>query len=94
MQSVSPEWRKLGDLIGLLDSQQQALLVKHRDDIQLCCRDVFIHWMKNPPPDYPVTWEGLYELLDDLEFSQLAKTLKEAIHASESDHCVMHIDTL
>ena len=23
--SVSPEWRKLGDLIGLLDSQQQAL---------------------------------------------------------------------
>ena len=79
-QSVSPEWRKLGALIGLSGSQLQALSMKHRDDIQQCCQDVFIHWLENPPPDYPVTWEGLYELLEDLEFTQLAKTLIEAIH--------------
>ena len=40
MQSVSPEWRKLGALIGLSGSQLQALSVKYRDDIQLCCQDV------------------------------------------------------
>ena len=36
--SVSPEWRKLGALIGLSGSQLQALSVKHLNDIQLAVK--------------------------------------------------------
>ena len=44
-----------------------------------CCDNVFSYWLDNPPFYYPVTWEGLYELLNDSELSQVATDLKRAV---------------
>ena len=33
-------------------------------------------------PDYPATWKGLYLLLEDVEYTEVAVKLKEIITAS------------
>ena len=37
------------------------------------------HWLDNGSKDYPVTWEGLYDLLEDLGLSKVAGDLREAV---------------
>ena len=38
--------------------------------------------MDNGSPDYPLTWEGLLELLNDVECSQVADELRDALGLS------------
>ena len=44
-----------------------------------CCNKVFNYWFQNSPKDYPVTWRGFIELLEDVPFKALAEELKEAL---------------
>ena len=38
------------------------------------------HWLQNPPDEYPLTWRGLIDLLEDVgEFSTLVQELKTAL---------------
>ena len=48
-------------------------------DPHKCCNKVFDYWFQNPPKDYPVTWRGFIELLEDVPFKALAEELKEAL---------------
>ncbi len=41
-----------------------------------CWLKVMQYWLA---PDYPPTWDGLYLLLQDVECSEAAKGLKEAV---------------
>ena len=42
-------------------------------------------WLKGESDEYPATWEGLYTLLEDMEFSQVSKELMEAVMASSTN---------
>lgn len=44
------------------------------------CDAVISYWLDNPPRYYPATWEGLYELLKDVELSQVAIELEHAVN--------------
>ncbi len=46
-----------------------------------CCQRVFSRWMENADDegDYPVTWNGVYQLLRDMERAGLATKLEEAL---------------
>jgi hypothetical protein len=74
--SIMHRWRTIGDLV--VPRQKLAGWAKKMDDEE-GCRAVLSHWLDNPPHDYPATWEGLYELLDDSELGQAATELKQAV---------------
>ena len=37
------------------------------------------HWFEQQPDDYPVSWDGLKNLLEDAELSQVAKEIELAL---------------
>ena len=74
--SIMNKWRDVGDMV--VHSQQLDVWSKKMDDKD-CCRAMLLYWLVNPPSKYPVTWEGLYELLEDCELSEIARELKMAV---------------
>ena len=58
--------------------QQLEVWSKRMNDKD-CCRAMLLYWLVNPPRNYPVSWEGLYELLDDCELGEMARSLKLAV---------------
>jgi hypothetical protein len=56
----------------------------------MCWEKVMQFWLSeyqqecsDEEPEYPATWEGLYEMLEDVEFAEVAKQLKEAVLAAK-----------
>ena len=71
------KWRDIGGLVEV-PWQQLDAWAKEKDARE-CCEVVLSHWLDHPPHNYPTTWEGLYELLEDSELSQAAADLKQAV---------------
>ena len=80
MDEISHKWRIIGEILGLPFSKLQSLAAEHRDKPEECCRAVLGHWMDNPPPDYPTTWQGLIELLEDSQLGQVVSQLRTVLH--------------
>ena len=62
-------------------SQMDAIMKESFMDYEQCCLRVFDHWIisQGELTDYPVTWSGLHELLEDMEYSVLAESMKKAL---------------
>ena len=75
---ISNQWRNIGKLLEIPGPTLNGWWAESHSEEQ-CCDKVLANWLQNPPEDYPVTWHGLIELLDDAEFTDLAKTLKNAL---------------
>ena len=76
MDKIAYKWRTLGELLGLPFSKLQSLAADHRDKSEECCRAILGQWLDNPPPDYPTTWQGLLELLEDSQLGQVVTELR------------------
>jgi len=76
---ISFKWRDVGDLLGVKSSRLEAIDSNRRGNVELCCRDVLQDWLQMEEPSYPVNWDGLIELLKDLQFNNMARKLKEAL---------------
>ena len=76
MERISLHWRDIGELIGLSFQQLECMTGEYRDKHIDCCRAVLGHWLENPPEEYPITWRGLIELLQDSELGQVVSELK------------------
>ena len=72
-QSIFHQWKQVGDLIV---PRQLLHVWGRRMTDEESCDAVLSYWMDNPHPDYPTTWEGLYDLL---KLGQVATELKEAV---------------
>ena len=57
---------------------QLDLWGKEKDALE-CCEAVLYHWLSHPTEEYPATWEGLYELMDDCDFGIAVSDLKRAV---------------
>ena len=79
MNRISAKWRKIGKLLDLSAAQLQGIATEHLGNQEDCCSAVLLKWMENPPHEYPVSWEGLMELLEDSELSQVVEELKTAL---------------
>ena len=73
------EWRKIGNFVGASYAQLEAWSKEFQKNAEECCDAVLNHWLTQPPPEYPATWEGLYELLEDADLSCVAADLKVAV---------------
>ena len=81
MERISFKWRDVGELL-LSFEQLHCIAEEHRDKHMDCCRAVLHHWLENPPEEYPITWRGLIELLQDSELGQVVAELKNALRKS------------
>ena len=82
MEKLSLHWRDIGELIGLSFQQLECLASEHHSKHTECCRAVLGSWLEDPPEEYPITWSGLIELLQDSELSQVVSELKNALTKS------------
>ena len=56
----------------------------HHGDVTMCWGELMEHWESSGGTrNYPFSWEGLYQLLCDIEYSKIAEEIKKAVeHAS------------
>ena len=80
ISNVAPKWHEAGRTLGIEFYDLESIGKKHRDPDDCCC-DVFKKWMDGGcSTEYPVSWEGLTELLVDLQLEVLANNLKIALN--------------
>ena len=79
VQNVCPKWRYIGNLLEISDPVLESILSQYRGDLEECCYAVLRQWLDNGSPDYPLTWEGLIELLEDSDCAQIAQELRDAL---------------
>ena len=79
LEMIQYKWRDIGQLAGLSKSQLESIATKHQDKPIECCRAVLGEWLENPPKEYPITWDGLIELLEDCGVTSAVKELKIAL---------------
>ena len=87
--TIIHKWRDIGNLMAI--PIQQLEVWAREKDAEECCERVLSYWLDNPPQDYPATWEGLYELLEDSELSQVAAKLKQAVVNSVDSSCKYNV---
>ena len=82
INEFSPQWETVGILLGLGVPKLNNLQTSPADNIR-SCRKVFEEWLTNGGhPDYPMTWDGVCELLSDVQKAKVAKKLKEVLKCS------------
>ncbi len=77
------KWKEIGSLIGITYQQLEAWGNDGKKDANDCCRAVLNHWLSCASEDYPATWEGLCEILEDCELGQVATNLRVALQLSK-----------
>ena len=82
MERISPSWRDIGELTDLSASDLKNIATEHHNIPLECCRDVLNRWLENPPTGYPITWRGLFELLEDCKLCQVVSELKTVLSKS------------
>ena len=79
VQSICPKWRIIGNLLEISDSVLESILSHYHGDLEECCYAVMRRWKDNQATGYPLTWDGLIELLDDADCAQVAEEVKHAL---------------
>ena len=77
--NISPKWIEAGDLLGLSSERLKGIDLQRRGDVGMCIRDVLVDWLHENKGSYPTTWEGVVQLLEDIELSAIAQQLKIAL---------------
>ena len=81
--SVCNKWRNIGHLLKIDKSILQAWATMYHDNPLECIELVMSHWLENPTKEYPVSWEGLKELLKDVELCETVNKLKKALKSED-----------
>ena len=79
LDDVCSEWKRIGDLLALNPGHLKAIENDNRGVAYDCCRAVFHDWLQEEEGEYSVTWEGLCELLEDMQLSNLANRLRKIL---------------
>ena len=78
LEDVCSKWRDIGDLIGLTLGRLESIDKDRRGISADCCRDVFCDWLKQEEGRrYPVSWDGVCQLLKNIKLSTVAKQIDE-----------------
>ena len=89
-KEMSSKWKEVAGMIGLSKAEIDNIAAPGMGrEMTDCMRDVFGKWMENSDtlPNhtcYPLTWDGLCNILQDSDSDTLVKRLKEALAAEQS----------
>ena len=79
IETVSSQWRKIGQLLGLSISQLDGYWQRDSSNT-MCCSRVFDFWINsNGHLNYPLSWGGLEKLLCDIGHARAANKLMKAL---------------
>ena len=70
---------QIGNFARYEGAYTSAISMKNRENPEQCCNDVIIKWLEDGSPHYPLTWEGVFELLDDLDETEFISELQNAL---------------
>ena len=77
--SICYKWKEIGSLLEIESSSIIAWDMMYNRNVFECIDLVLNHWFEHEPDDYPVSWDGLKKILDDVELYQVAKELDLAL---------------
>lgn len=80
LKLISSEWWNSGILLGLKADELENIQQKTNDNVQRLTY-IFTQWIDNygHPPRYPLSWDGVCELLCDLGRDRAAEDLAVAL---------------
>ena len=83
IDKVGAEWQRIGVMLGITMNKLKGWDRQHRGDVTLCWGELVGHWKKSGgTSNYPHTWDSLYQLLCDIQYSQVAKKAVDDVHNS------------
>ena len=81
---VSAKWREFGIRVGLTKNQLDGWERQFHEVSSRCWQEVMQHWLNDDGTQrYPSTWEGLYTLVGDCGFPEVAVSLQKEL-------CTLH----
>jgi hypothetical protein len=81
VSEIFNKWQEIGILVEIPHQQLEAWEREKRES-KACCIAVLNHWLQNASGKYPVSWEGVCEILEDCELGQVAERLRVAVNAA------------
>ena len=79
LEQVSDQWRHAGLLLGLSQAALKNIKQKSDEDVERF-EHVLTYWIEsNGHLEYPLTWDGVCELLRDIDRDTAAEKLKQAL---------------
>ncbi len=80
ISQLSPKWSDISDLLGFSTARIQQIR-QDNSGVQERCKEVMRLWLDSEEGAYryPTTWEGLIELLEDIELSILASDIRKVV---------------
>lgn len=82
-EKVGSKWREFGRELGMYEDVLTSWEIEKRGDTKACWEKVMSHWLQ-AGGEYPITWDGVCTLLENLNCSEVAKELKKALRATNS----------
>ena len=79
IRSICLKWHEVGIMLGIKHSDLTTISMRNLKDPKPCCIEVLTKWLEDGSPHYPSTWEGVFELLDDLDETVLSSELQNAL---------------
>ena len=80
---VSAKWKKFGQLISLTENKMENWAKDSETDNEGRWVKVMEAWLEGQGQDaYPPTWQGLFEMLEDVQFGGVVPALKEAVESA------------
>lgn len=78
-ESICNKWKDIGHLFKIKRSRLKAWATEYRDKPLDCIEEVMDYWFENPTAEYPVSWKGLKDLLNDIQHCKIAEELEKAL---------------
>lgn len=78
---VGYKWVSFGTRLGIEQGLLNAWKEECRENPLRCWIKVMDHWIASGSQDYEATWEGMYQLLEDVDCTEIAKKLKKVVSA-------------
>ena len=79
IDAISPKWHEVGIMLGMKHYDLTTISMRNQKDPKPCCIEVLTKWLEDGSPHYRLTWEGLFELLDDLDETKISSELQNAL---------------
>ena len=85
-ERVCPKWKDFGIILNIEFELLNAWEKECNKNAIRCWDKVMTRWLEGTThKDYPSTWNGLYDLLNDLEYAEVTTTLKKIVSEKTSD---------
>ena len=89
IETMSSKWEMAADLLDMSIGRINIIREDNcRRSVENCCRSVMDHWLYDihHKYSYPRSWEGMCQLLRDMNLTRLANNVQEVIAKKSSAH--------